>query len=197
MKTNDVYRDLERYKYAILAERLFASEQDRPLVSGTLEKLAEDMGREPEDGFTQGSNASPEGQKIAIDPYVRKYNKALDALTFGQLWGYHDRTVKDYVGDEVSEKYKNQFDKFADETLGSVRERLKKAKYILSGKGIYDFSAEEKKDAEEVSERFEKIMGILEILEQVRMEELRPEVTKRTYQNLLTKFADSNFRFKR
>ena len=173
--------NLTRYQGGELARRFYQSEQDRPHTKGALYQLASDLGiEEKAKGFIEGTMTDEKGIATAAETYADKYQKALGLLTTDEFLTNYSEILTDYLNDKESKKVRAEFEKFSGETFKKINDKFTTSLYILQGKDIYDFPEDVKKDAENNLQRYRGILNIMEGLENIKFENLRPNAVKRT-----------------
>ena len=124
------------------------------------------------------------GVRRALEVYAGSYEEALNSLSVGELSSdYYRTTLKGLAEGEDLVTVKKELGEFARETFGGIKEKLKKAAYVIQGaeEGIYDFSEKEIKEAGNIIKKYGNIINTLSILGEVKLESLRPSVVERHY----------------
>lgn len=178
--------DITRYQNGALAGLFSSSKQDSIYVNGALYELASSMGIEEEaKGFIDGAMASREGVKTAIGVYSEKYQHALEDVNIEDLQTHYNEFIEGYLDEEKVGKINGELLKFSKEKFGDISKKIKRSEYILKGKDTYDFSDGEKEEAKATIEKYKNLVTILETLEQIKFEQLRPNAVRRSQKNLL------------
>jgi len=100
--------------------------------------------------------------------------------------------LNNYLDEEEATKIRKEFMKFSEEKLKDINKNLKRSEYILKGEdNFYDFKDEEKENAKNTLEKYQKMVLGMALLEDVKFENLRPNVTERTHKQVLKAFAKS------
>jgi hypothetical protein len=174
--------DLARYQYADVAARLGSSEETAPFAKGALEKLVDSFGVDKEilEGLKAGTYASEEGINTAIGIYAGKYEKALGSMNVTEFYDTRSGILKSILGDEKANEAKAVFEKYKEQTVGSIKKKVSQAQMISKDKTGY-FNDKQKEDAKKTIEKLGSIMTLISLLEQRNYEELRNGATKPTY----------------
>lgn len=178
---------LAQYEYGALAGRLL--ERDPGLASQSLLLLNEELNI---DGATRelldkAVYDNKEGIKKAAEIYSGRYSEIRDSLTVGELLPYYDDILNYLERGEDNTVIKEELEKFSGEKLGDIHEELRKASYLLQGveERLYDASKKEKDDAKATMKKYGDLMTIFQVLENAKLEQLRPKVVERhTKRNL-------------
>lgn len=179
--------DLVRYQYADVAARLSKNPQDAQFATGALEKLISGFGVDKDilEGLKAGTYASEEGIKTAIGVYAGKYHKVLNNLTLPDFYNVRYGILKSLLGEEESNKAKEIFEKYKDQTVGSITKKFMQAQTILNDQtGLFD--EKKKEEAKKTVEKLGHINNVIGLLEQRNYEELRNGATKATYKELIS-----------
>ena len=179
--------DLTRYQYANVANRLFSDEKTRQFAPGALEKMLDTINpadKEMAKAGYMGAFASEEGTKIAIGINAKKYQDSLSNLKVTEFYDVRSGILKSLFGDEKAEEYKAFFEKYGEQTVGSITKRFMQAQTIINDKtGLFD--EEKKKEAKKTLEKYASISNVIGLLEDRNFEELRAGATKSTYKEMI------------
>lgn len=183
--------DFEKYQYAGLAANLAISREGAKYAPGALEVLAGakglDLGEEAL-GFIEGTKASEEGIKTAINNYVKKFQDERGKYKPVDLTDWYDSVLSD-LGKEEREKFERTLGEH-DETLKSINEQYDQASYIASDdapEGV--FTPDQIADAKKTLKKYEDLMTVLNILDTYKFEELRPDAVEVTRKRSLERLA--------
>ncbi|MCH8945703.1 MAG: hypothetical protein IIA85_02165 [Nanoarchaeota archaeon] len=189
-ETNQTRENLEtltRYEYGALAGRLIRT--DPSLASQSLmllnERLNDDEGTK--DLMNEFVYSNERGIRKASDVYAGSYEKALDSLSVEELSSdYYGDALKALAEREDLVKVKKELGKFAGENFGDIKKKLKKADYVIRGvrEKTYDFSKKEIKEAEDTLKKYANMSNVLSVLEEAKLESLRPSVVERHYKTM-------------
>ena len=180
-------QDLERYQFGNVAARLYSKEEDAPFARGALEKLVSGFNVDKDilEGLKAGTFASEEGIKTAAGIYAGKYKKSLETLKVSEFYDVRFSTLKSLLGDAKAAEAKETFEKYKDQSIGSIMKKISEAQAKLDDKtGLFDEAA--KAEAQKTIDKFGPIFNIIQVLEQRRYEELRNDATKSTYKEMIT-----------
>jgi len=184
--------DLMRYENGELGRRLYQSEEGKKFVLGALENL---MGSLHEDAaLSTGVAINHGGEEDIIKVYAGKYQKALDSLDIEELLEkQYEGILSSYLDEIRVTKIRKEFAKFSNATVGDIRKELASSQYILLGKQTksYKFSDKEVENAENTFEKYKKINEGIELLEDIKFENLRPIAARKTYTQELKEYAES------
>jgi len=178
---------MQKNRYAALAA-YSEKQKDEATAVSALELLAvEAEGFNPKNGFVQGSAVTPQGRKRVLEDYLPKYVKAQKESEVSKLAGVYG--LEGYVQGDTLEAIKREIGKHADETYGSIAEKVADAKYVLDGKDTHKFKESEVKAAEKTIEKYQNIMQVLNGLESIYMEKIKVQADERTHVRKLDKIA--------
>lgn len=198
-QTKENLEALARYEYAALAANLIKTEPSLANQSLMLlnEKLDDDKGTR--DLMQEFVYSNERGIKKALEVYAGEYEKALGSLTIGELSSnYYENTLEGLAEEDDLVTVKEELGKFADETLSDIKNKLKKTGYILKGvrEEVYDFDEKEIEEAKNTHEKYANMFNVLGLLNESKLESLRPSVAERSYKNIFEtmseKIRDSN-----
>ena len=177
--------NLTEYQNAGLAMYLLKSEESQKFLPGALEQLAEDLGVDKKArGFINGAFASEDGLKIATQTYAQDYIKGLKEAKIDELYEHYKPTIDNYLDDDEKVKLQSEFNKYSNKEFGNIMEETEKAKYQIEDKyGIV--SDKDKAVAREVLKKYKEIISFINLLEEIKFENLRPKATERTYKEIL------------
>lgn len=184
--------DLIRYENGESAKRLYQSEEGKKFVPGALDNL---MGSLHEDAALSTRVAIKHGgEEDIIELYAGKYQKALGSLDIEELLEkQYEGILNSYLDEIKATKIRKEFAKFSNATVGDIRKEFASSQYILLGEQTesYKFSDKEVENAQKTFKEYEKINNILELLEDIKFENLRPIAAKKTYKQHLEEYAES------
>ncbi|MDD5012449.1 MAG: hypothetical protein PHQ66_02280 [Candidatus Nanoarchaeia archaeon] len=178
--------DLTRYNYANVAHRLLSNKEDAPFARGALEKLVGGFGVDKDilEGLKAGTFASKEGIQTAIQIYAGKYEKALGSLSIPEFYDVRYGSLKSILGDEDANKAKAVFEKYKDQTVGSITKKFRQANAKLEDDTeLFDEKAKE--EAEKTMKKLAPIYQLIQLLEKRNYEELRNGAMKDTYKQMI------------
>lgn len=181
--------DLARYQYGDVAGRLGSDEKTAPFMKGALEKLIDsfDIDKDILSGLKEGAFASEQGIATATQIYAEKYQNALKQTKVMEFYEVRSSTLKSLLGDEKAEESKAVFEKYQDQTIGSILNKFEQAQEKIKSKnGLFDEKA--KAEAKKTSEKLAPIYNLITLLEQRNYEELRNGATKSTYKEMINEF---------
>ena len=184
-------KDLKRHEAGELARRLFKS-GEKDIANGALETLAYDLGIiSRAEGFIQGTLASEKGIDTATGIYSQKYHEILEGLTVNDLSTHYDQILKGYLSEEGAEPIRAEFNRFSGQTYGDIIKQVTRANYVVQGESEdrYDFSEEEVWDARVTLERYKGLITSMNLLDDIKFENLRPRAAKRTHEAGLEDFS--------
>ena len=186
-QTRENLETLTRYEYGALAGRLIRT--DPSLASQSLmllnERLNDDEGTK--DLMNEFVYSNERGIIKASEVYAGSYEKALGSLSVKELSSdYYRTTLEGLAEGEDLVTVKRELGEFADEILGDIKKKLKKADYIIRGvrEKTYDFSKKEIKEAEDTLKKYANMSNVLSVLEEAKLESLRPSVVERHYKTM-------------
>jgi hypothetical protein len=186
--TPDYIEDLKRYQYANVAARLLSNEEDAHFAKGALEKLLDEMSPADKgiaEGFYQGAFASEEGIKIAAKINAKKYDNARGKLSIGEFYEVRFNIIKSILGEDKAKEAKTVFDKYSEQTVGSILKKVAQADEKIQNKsGIYN--EKEFEEAKKTLDKLKYMNNIINLIEQRNYEELRNGATKNTYKELIS-----------
>jgi len=175
---DDLAKELKRYQYAELAANSLKGE-DALSAGICLEKLAGDIGLQKSSegyGFLESSLASEDGIKAATEIYFKKYQKAYEKATIGDLWDVYQSNFND----NEKELYGAKMRKYSKIKLKDLQSKLKsdkdKIKKFLEGGTATDSSKISKLQAE--IRDCEEILGLMESAKQLNYVTLNEPVQK-------------------
>ncbi len=179
--------DLARYQYADVAERLGSNKETAPFARGALEKLVDSFGVDKEilEGLKAGTYASEQGINTAIGIYAGKYEKALGSMNVAEFYNVRSGILKSILGEEKANEAKAVFEKYKDQSVGSIKKKASQSDMILNDKTGY-FNDKQKEEAKKTLEKLGPIISLITLLEQRNYEELRNNATKSTYKETFT-----------
>lgn len=186
-QTNPNLDDIKYYQYGGLAEKVMENHPE--LVGGSLEMLADDLDAIGADKGRRelfkkyGSDPNVAGP--IIESYAKPYKDALGNLTFGELFEYYKSNfLGEYVGDELITKYEAKFKEYEDTKVSSILDAFGKARYALDAEkyGV-KISDEDKKKAKETIDKYKKILGVFNLVENAKINKLTAGVYKKTLKN--------------
>lgn len=191
--------DMKRYQYGELAKRLSQSKENQRFVPGALEQLASDIKEisESENLLLKDLIKKGQGLESILEVYPAKYGKEYNNLTVEELLSHYEKILNDYLTKERVMKIKENFGKVGGEKLGDIEKKLNKAMYDMLGKqkGYREFSEKELKSIQDVIGKYGLIKDILNLLEDIKFEELRPTATENAYRQELTKKVDELYMY--
>ncbi len=181
-KENQNYlEDLKLYQYADVAGRLASDKKTAIFAKGALEKLLEQMdpkSRNLADSFVEAAFASEEGNKIAISKNMEKYQNALNNLTVSEFYDVRKGLLK------KSEEYKEVFEKYQGQTVGSIMKKYEQSQKIVNDKDDL-FDEKRKEEAKKTIEKLERIYNVISLLEQKNYFGLIKGATEGTFDKLI------------
>ncbi len=181
------FEDLNRYQYANIAARFSTSEETAPFAASALEKLISgfNLDKDVLEGLKAGTFASKEGIETAINVYAGKYQKALNSFTLPEFYEVRFSTLKSVLGEEKANAAKEFFEKYKDQTIGSVIKKVSQAKAKIEDQtGLFDDKAKE--EAKKTLEKLNPLAKVISFLENRKFEEMRADATKSAYKENLT-----------
>ncbi len=181
--------DITRYQYADVAARLGSNEETAPFARGALEKLVDSFGVDKEilEGLKAGTYASEEGINAAIGVYEGKYQKALGSMNVSEFYDIRSGILKSILGEEKANEAKSVFEKYKDQSVGSLMKKVGQANMIAKDKTGY-FNDQQKADAKKTLEKLGSIVSLINMIEQRNYEELRNSATKSSYKEMFTEY---------
>jgi len=178
--------DVVLYQYADVARKLLSNKETAMFASGGLEKMVGDFekilgdNKEILDGFKAGAFASKEGTETAINIYAEKYQNALGKMNVSEFYNLRLKTLTSILGDEKAEEAKTVFEKYGEQTVGSIMKKFNQAQAKLKDEtGLFDEKAKE--EAMKTIQKLIPIHTLINLLEQRNYEELMPGATKSIY----------------
>jgi len=180
-------QDLNRYQYADVAARLGSSEETAQFVPSTLEKLVSGFGVDKDilEGLKQGTLASKEGIETAVKVYAGKYKKSLETLKVSEFYDVRCSTLKSLLGEGKATEAKEIFEKYAEQSIGSIMKKIGQAQAIFKDKtGLFDDA--KKAEAKKTLEKLGAISDLIQLLEERKFEEIRNDATKQYYKDNIT-----------
>lgn len=176
-----------RYEYASLAGHLAQSKEGQQYLPGALKSQ---MNRLEGDAATSTEIAIKHGGvEDIIKAYTGKRQDAMNLTSVGTLSEYYGKNLDSYLDGTEAKKIRLELGKFADETFGDITKKLKKAKYVLDGEEHGELSDEKKNSAEAVLKKYENVMLILGMLENDKIEKLRPSAVEQSHKEALKEIA--------
>ena len=182
--------DVVLYQYADVARKLLSNKETAMFASGGLEKMVGDFekilgdNKEILDGFKAGAFASKEGTETAINIYAEKYQNALGKMNVSEFYNLRLKTLTSILGDEKAEEAKTVFEKYGEQTVGSIMKKFNQAQAKLKDEtGLFDEKAKE--EAMKTIQKLSAISTLIHLLEDRNYEELMPGATKSTYKELI------------
>ncbi len=168
--------EMKKFQYGGLAGR-FLSEKDLAGAKGSLEGLAKDLGFGPElQGFIEGTFASEKGIEKAVGTYMAKYQEFKGKSTVKELGTYYDQLIDEYL-ESKSPEAKAELDQYQTEAYGDILRKVTQAQEKIKSK-TGNFSQQDKDDAQKVLDKYNKVVAILETMEEVTFDKLATGVTK-------------------
>ncbi|VVB83078.1 Uncharacterised protein [uncultured archaeon] len=180
-------QDLNRYQYADVAGRFGSNEDTAQFVPSTLEKLVSGFGVDKDilEGLKQGTLASEEGIKTAVNIYAGKYKKSLETLKVSEFYEVRFNTLKSLLGEAKAAEAKETFEKYADQSIGSITKKVSQAQAKLKDNtGLFDEAA--KAEAKKTLEKLGAIHNLIVLLEDRKFEEIRNDAKKQYYKESIT-----------
>ena len=178
--------DVVLYQYADVARKLLSNKETAMFASGGLEKMVGDFekilgdNKGILDGFKAGALGSKEGTETAINIYAEKYQNALGKMNVSEFYNLRLKTLTSILGDEKAEEAKTVFEKYGEQTVGSIMKKFKQAEAKLNDEtGLFDEKAKE--EATKTIQKLSAIYSLIHLLEQRNYEELMPGATKSVY----------------
>ncbi|MGA2130070.1 MAG: hypothetical protein ABSG05_00435 [Candidatus Pacearchaeota archaeon] len=169
--------DFQKYQYGALAGRFLASKESGRYAPGALEVLAGakglDLGEEAL-GFIRGTQASEKGIQTAAGIYTGKFEEKRGEYTPAELANWYGPVLA-YANLEKKDQDKilatlNEH----DETLNAIREASEKANYIVDAPdGL--FTDEQKDRAKKLVEKYQKVLLVINVLDNYKFESLRSD----------------------
>ena len=184
-----VETDINRYFQAHVARTLSQSKESAEYYGGALEKFVKDftaparekgsskLEKDLADGFEKTALTSQESKIAIMKVYGEKYQESLNELTFDQFYAINEARLISYVPKEKMPKTKELFEKYKGKTLGEVRKKFAEAVWKLDDPGN-TISKEDKEKAKETKESLKQIYVMIELIENAKYEEARPEAVK-------------------
>jgi len=185
--TQKYLEDITRYQYANVTARLGSSEETAHFMKGSLETLVDSFGLDKDiiSGLKAGTLASEEGIAAATNTYNKKYQDTLEKLSVSDFYGLRSPVIKGLLGDEKAEEAKAVFDKYSDQTIGSITKKYSQAQAKLKDKtGLFDEA--QKEEAKKTVEKLQPIATIINYLEERNFYELMNKAMKPTYKDMLS-----------
>jgi len=182
--------DVVLYQYADVARKLLSNEETAMFASGGLEKMVGDFekilgdNKGILDGFKAGALGSKEGTETAINIYAGKYQNALGKMNVSEFYNLRLKILTSILGEEKAEEAKAVFEKYGEQTVGSIMKKIKQAEAKLNDEtGLFDEKAKE--EATKTIQKLVPIHTLIHLLEQRNYEELMPGATKSIYKKLI------------
>ncbi|MEX0933004.1 MAG: hypothetical protein WDZ77_02820 [Candidatus Pacearchaeota archaeon] len=174
--------DLARYESAGLASH-FSGRGENDLASYALkeqnEKLGDDKGTR--DLMKEFVYSNEKGVKKAIEVYGGEYMKAYESLDLLQLAQYHEAEIGDIA------EVKSELVKLSGQTFKDLKEKFDELRYDLTGisKGYVESNDDQKENLTREIQKYQKVLSIIETLQESRFESLRPKISKQLSQDKL------------
>lgn len=185
---------MDKYKWSALA----ASVEDESLIRAALEEQVYSFGwnRDEAEGVIEGALASEEGIAKALKIYSEKYEDAFESMKVLDVFTAYDNELQDFLGEDSDEyqRARREFETYASENVKDISKKVKKAHVQAQVKNSKDLglSDEEVESAKDTLRKYQKVMGIIGLLEQNKLEALRPKVRKRATKRTLKDLLKSN-----
>ncbi|GBE19623.1 MAG TPA: hypothetical protein ENG87_04645 [Candidatus Pacearchaeota archaeon] len=171
-------------RYAALARSLYNSKESKIFANGSLYRLAEELGLDPQRvrGFVKGATATDESTKATIDDYSEQFDEQFGNLNVSDLPNQWYEPALRGLSNDAQDKIKKVFEAHEGVTFKELNDILGKANYILypESKKYGDHTDKEREDAENTLRKYDKINKIMTLLELYTLESLRPKAVNVT-----------------
>ncbi|MCX6747255.1 MAG: hypothetical protein NTU63_03945 [Candidatus Pacearchaeota archaeon] len=191
----DYFKDMRRYEYAKLASDFSKSKETQRFVPGALERFASDVKEvsETESLLLKDLIRKGQGLESILGIYPKKCEEVHQKLTLEQFATYYNEIITGYLDQEKVKALKEAFGRLGSTTVEDIQKKIGEATYKLIGhqEGYQKLTDDELKKVQETAEKYKGLNDVLEYIENVYFEELKPEAIKNANIQGLNKLVDS------